>query len=777
MSTDAAIRDSIEQAASTVGRVWPLHSFVASNPLADLEDQPFHEAVARAETALGADGYPDTEVFRRAWADGRIDPDTLEGELKAHGYDADPEALLDRMERERSTTPSTAGTDRVDQLVTKWLSAFLDQGHAKWSMPHREEGFYAAFRAVAPHDGEIPDGETVSDLPAEPIEAIRHLLDDHPVGEWQDLFEAHLTSLPGWTGFVRQQAEEGDAWQSTYPITLPGYLAVRLTLSDLLDEPAPEVPDDPAEDVPLAACWLRAWESTYRETLTDAVADASESLDSDEARPDAQLVFCIDTRSEVIRRHVEQAGAYETFGYAGSFGLPIRYEGYDSDAVDACPPVVDAAHRVVERPTDDATKVRRDRVTAALDAGKETLSTLKSNVATVFSFVESAGLGYGAALATRTLAPTRAGALDDAPGPEVHEFCSPGVEHDPHGDGSLPTGMTFEERVDYAAAAFETMGWETFARLVVFTGHASQTANNPFEASLDCGACAGNPGGPNARALATICNDPEVKAALRDRGVEIPADTHFLAAEHDTTTDAVTLYDGDVPESHREDVAQLRADLDTAQAGAAAERDGPDGVGDAERRASDWAETRPEWGLAGNAGFVIGPRDLTADLDLDGRSFLHDYDWKTDDEGDALEAVMTGPMVVTQWINLQYYFSTVDTAVFGSGSKVTHNPVGNLGVYQGNGGDLMSGLPQQSVLAGDDDPHHQPLRLSTVIHAPVDRVTDVLEAHEDLTTLLDNEWLSLTVVDPTRDHRAFHYERGLEWTAAAETTAPTVADD
>jgi len=213
--------------------------------------------------------------------------------------------------------------------------------------------------------------------------------------------------------------------------------------------------------------------------------------------------------------------------------------------------------------------------------------------------------------------------------------------------------------------------------------------------------------------------------------------------------------------------------------------DGSTGVAEAERRAADWAETRPEWGLAGNAGFVVGPRDLTSGLDLDGRAFLHSYDWSTDPDGDALEAILTGPMVVTQWINAQYYFSTVDNAVYGGGSKVTQNPVGNVGVYQGNGGDLMTGLPSQSLSVDDDTPYHQPLRLSTVIHAPVDRVADVLAAHEELSELLDNGWLSLTVVDPTQDHRAFHYEEELEWTPAsdavdAETatpTAPAVADD
>jgi hypothetical protein len=208
--------------------------------------------------------------------------------------------------------------------------------------------------------------------------------------------------------------------------------------------------------------------------------------------------------------------------------------------------------------------------------------------------------------------------------------------------------------------------------------------------------------------------------------------------------------------------------------------DREDALTETKRRAADWAETRPEWGLAGNAAFVVGPRELSADLDLDGRSFLHSYDWRTDDDGSALETIVGGPMVVTQWINSQYYFASVDPEVYGSGSKVTHNPVGNLGVYQGNGGDLATGLPLQSVRATDDDPYHQPLRLSVVIHAPVDRVTDVLASQSAVAGLLDEGWLSLTVVDPTREHRAFTYEGDLTWEPAVRVAAtrptPAAAD-
>jgi uncharacterized protein YbcC (UPF0753/DUF2309 family) len=398
------------------------------------------------------------------------------------------------------------------------------------------------------------------------------------------------------------------------------------------------------------------------------------------------------------------------------------------------------------------------------------IDSLTSNVATAFSFVESAGAGYGAALAARTLLPTRVYDLIQATDQTPAEHCEPSVDYNPNSVQDLQEGFVLEEKVEYAETAFELMGWEEFARLVVFTGHASQTTNNPFDSSLDCGACAGNPGGPNARVLAAICNDEDVKAQLRERGFDIPADTVFLAAEHNTTTDEITLFDSETPASHQDDIDQLREDLTQAQARATAERtesmpnSTADSVRETQRRAGDWAETRPEWGLAGNSSVIIGPRELTETESFDGRTFLHSYDWQTDSEGDALEAIMTGPLVVTQWINAQYYFATVDNAVYGSGSKVTQNPVGNVGVFQGNGGDLLTGLPLQSLYADADREHHQPLRLTALIHAPVDQVTEILQQHDQLVQLLDNGWIRLTVIDPEQDDTPFHYQGGLEWT-------------
>ncbi|WP_277554328.1 DUF2309 domain-containing protein [Halobaculum limi] len=804
MSTEHTIQDSIDNAATTVGSVWPVHSFVTANPLSGFEDIPFGEAVTQAADLFGGRGYPTPETFRAAIDDGQIDPEILDAELADRGFDGDPVDLLEQMDTGVESTPTDADTDaeRVDHVLTKWLSAFLDEGRAEWAMPNRDDGFYSAFRSVAVHDGQVPDEGIVTDLPVSPVEAIESVLGSYPESQWLPIFEEQFAALPGWTGFIKQRSADDGAWQSTYPITLTEYLAVRLALLDAFGvdvEPStgPDSADaDPADE--LAEAFLSAWEASYRSEVVDSVAAESEALaDSDAAgRPDAQLVFCIDTRSEVIRRHVEDTSDYETHGYAGFFGIPMEYQGYDSPvSVDACPPILDPQHRISEMPTDEEAKASHDRWSRLRETAGEVVETLKTNPATAFGYVESAGSGYGLALAARTLVPDRVAALLDAADDTVaddHEFCTPLVHHQHTYAGDLPVGLTHEEQVEYAATAFELMGWTEFARLVVFTGHASETANNPYDSSLDCGACAGNPGGPNARVLATICNDESVKADLRDRGFNVPEDTVFLAGEHNTTTDEVDLFDGDVPESHADDLEQLRADLATARERATAERAdamgaaGASGVSETKRRSADWAETRPEWGLAGNAGFVIGPRGLTSDLDLDGRAFLHSYDYSTDPDGDALEAILTGPMVVTQWINTQYYFSTVDNAVYGSGSKVTQNPVGNVGVYQGNGGDLMTGLPLQSLMADDDTPYHQPLRLSTVVHAPVDRVTDILADHAELTRLLDNDWLSLTVVDPTQEHRAFHYEEELTWSPMAPQVdarqespaeAPTVADD
>jgi uncharacterized protein YbcC (UPF0753/DUF2309 family) len=162
-------------------------------------------------------------------------------------------------------------------------------------------------------------------------------------------------------------------------------------------------------------------------------------------------------------------------------------------------------------------------------------------------------------------------------------------------------------------------------------------------------------------------------------------------------------------------------------------------------RANDGAETRPEWGLAGNAAFVIAPRHRTLGTLLDGRCFLHDYDADPDADGSVLELLMTAPMLVAHWISWQYHASTCDPERMGSGNKVLHNVVGaTLGVIEGNGGDLRVGLPLQSVHDGRRAVH-EPLRLNVFIEAPRAAVAGVIAKHAPVRQLLDNGWVHLFV--------------------------------
>ena len=518
--------------------------------------------------------------------------------------------------------------------------------------------------------------------------------------------------------------------------------------------------------------WQDALERSYQAPLCQGLSSAPPSMQGTDAAPAVQAVFCIDVRSEIYRRALEASSPQvQTLGFAGFFAMFVAYRPLGSDMErPQLPGLLAPGHCL----TDESDAPGLGEVMARQRRSKlqwrQQWQAFRSGAGSSFSFVESCGLLFAGKLLKNRLG----GEVAPAPVEQTGLCATQRGRLRPR----FPTsgGPECASRVDMAATALGAMGLNDPARLVLLAGHGSTSTNNPHAAGLDCGACGGQTGEVNARALAFLLNEPQVREGLLARGVIVPESTWFLGGLHNTTTDAFQLFDTDLlPVSHAPDLARLQQWLADAGRRARAERAGALGLAacandaralqkSVRARAADWAQVRPEWGLADCAAFIVAPRSRSRHLNLAGRSFLHDYAWQRDSGFKVLELIMTAPMVVTNWINLQYHASTVDNARYGSGDKVLHNVVGgNIGVFEGNGGDLRIGLPMQSLHDGERF-RHTPLRLSVFIQAPQAPIDDIIARQPTVRQLLDNGWLHLFRLED--DTGVWRYRPGGEWLAA-----------
>jgi len=584
--------------------------------------------------------------------------------------------------------------------------------------------------------------------------------------------------------------------------------------------------------------WLEAMEATAMKQLLNGV---NRSLPApDDKRPFAQALFCIDTRSERLRRHLESVGDYQTFGIAGFFGVPVSFmELGKGSEVHLCPVLLTPKNLVMEMSVKDTQNA------VALSSMEKVVHEMKESVLTPFVTVEAIGLLFGLDMVGKTLAPSsynrwRSRLDHHNYKPNTHllidklsreqadsivravqrAVIAKAVENEfdlpqenindalvrelrevamGHTDASSllqeelkldskqahefiqrlrktyrinavdarsqmtrlgRIGFTLDEQVGFVSQALRAIGLTgNFSRFVLVVGHGSQSENNPYESALDCGACGGNLGIFNARIFAHMANKPAVRQGLLDYGIKIPDDAWFVPAMHNTTTDEIVLHDLDLlPPSHPVYLDRLHSGLIAARRLCTRERipeletvpdisRSIDADKQALRNAMDWSQVRPEWGLSRNAYFIIARRSLTESLSLEGRSFLHSYDYRVDRKLRLLENILTGPLVVGQWINMEHYFSTVDNDHYGSGSKVYHNVAGQFGVMTGNLSDLRTGLPAQTVLA-DGKPYHEPMRLITVIEAPFKNVIAAIDQVSVVRKLLNNGWIRILIVDP-----------------------------
>lgn len=788
-----------QESLEIVAPAWPLQNTVAVNPFWFLKHKTFHSALEGLSPVIHDSLFMPLSFYLELVKSGSITESSLKTSIQLNRafYPNMPNQVADLIkacqEEGNETEHWKTWSEQYDlknswhsKVVTdlgKYCAAYLDDQQAIARFPWKEFDFWKSWHHAQKLDvsmerwGAEGFSTFISDLKEHDSETgIRIMLERMGFSSNQsqiNYMQRLIASTLGWASQFRY-AE----WQRQlgYPVEnkaeLRDLLAVRMAydfgLFCIFER----------EDSPTASTQVRSWQAsfetkspsfwrqhclqlafeiTYQEKTSSQINASRSSTEVNERTPlkqspKAQLVFCIDVRSEMLRRNIENVDhQLQTVGFAGFFGVPFDYRTLgESTASHRLPVLLSPAFEVKESSPSQNPEVSDQRV--VLFQVSSFFRSLRKNPLSSFVYVELFGALYVEKMIKRTFLFL------------VDSMRSRRIPHrfDPRGADPALLGWTNaqglplgdDQKVERAEAVLRHMGLTgPFAPLLLIVGHGSVTTNNAFGSSLDCGACGGNSGDINARILADLLNDAKVRQGLGQKGIQIPSTTWFAAGVHETVTDDVHILEPEkVPLEFQAILSEVTHQIAKASERTRRERQvSRSSVLDsqADRRSRNWSEVRPEWGLAGNACFIVAPRARTRGVDLGGRSFLHDYHWEKDATQNykTLELIMTAPMVVTNWINLQYYASTVAPKVFGSGNKILHNLTNENGVVEGNGGDLRFGLPIQSVHDGSRFVH-DPIRLSVFIEAPQEEIEKIIQKHESVRQLIENDWIHLLQILP-----------------------------
>ena len=754
-------QQALQQAADKVAPIWPLDQWIAVNPWWGMKHLPIEQAEHQLAQRAGIKLTMPMAFYREAWEQGRIQRGDLGHAIEASGKHYSEQALLAFLQQEETAKPHhlsvwelptnadtmpNAGQWVFDQ-VAEICQRYFDRHQQRWETAH-SGSLFREWKMLTRFDRRWPVAlrEPLENLPEEIEPATGVLVEALGLApeELEALVHTLLLRVNGWASWC-----QGLAWHTPKAQAAGGVQALTAILLawewlgvSLLSPAQKDLwrQQWQASSLPLSTarwCWHRAYEVGYQRRLASLLRTPPER--QRDGLPSVQAAFCIDVRSERLRRHIEAVSPeVETLGVAGFFGLALTYgKAGPERALPRSPGLLTPRYHAEEAaPHETLNRLRYQQ-----EATRQSVRHAKYSALSTFTLVETTGLAWGWKLLKDSLKKSVSG----NPVPKGQ-----GIFH--RYDGEPLSGT---EKLALARGLMVNLGIkDRIAPLLVLVGHDSQSDNNPHHAGLACGACGGQGGGLNARLAAELLNDPEVRRSLAVEGMPLPKDTHVIAAQHCTLTDRVTLIDAEaLPEALNATLEAFQHTLEEAAQGNREERAmelGVDADSHAQRltklaqRGADWSQPRPEWGLANNAALVLAPRHFTRNKPLGGRVFLHEYHAAQDADGKTLEALMTAPMLVSNWINLQYYASCVSPRLYGAGNKLLHSVVGgHLGVIEGNCPQLRIGLPEQSLHDGEQW-YHEPLRLTVVVDAPRHVIEGVLSRQEGVAALVNNRWLWLS---------------------------------
>jgi uncharacterized protein YbcC (UPF0753/DUF2309 family) len=802
----------LRQACKKIAPVWPLENFVAVNPYLGLTDQKFDTAAQNLARIGGSTMTLPISFYLNKIREGKITHQDLTTALYAKStLKMSVDAFIKHLELldDQVQDPPTIATliDVATQVSAKdwnrfytsrisvWAASYFDHGQAMWAAADQQAGLFSAWKAEAAVDrtpeiaGLTGFRKAVSALPADALKAVQSALNilELSATDLPDYLHRLLLKVGGWSAHAARLDWDSELYGGQDG-KLIEFLAVLICweacLFQCLETPVLRVMwtqaqkgfsaslDQTEPDQPLAEKLIlqEAFDLAAQREIIEKFQKVTNTLPKENTQVKAQAIFCIDVRSEVYRRNLELVDqGIETIGFAGFFAFPIKYIPIAHEVGEAQCPVLIKTGPTLKEEIGDTKSTQQAYQNRILNRRVyQVWKSFRAGAISCFSFVSPIGLSYLPKLFTDSFGLTRPVPHPDQAGLKAKDSKNKSISLEVATHNHETVGIPIEQRIQMAKTALSAMSLtDNFGAFVLIVGHGSTTVNNPYATGLDCGACGGHTGEANARTAAAVLNDAAVRKGLKDEKMVIPDNTVFLACLHDTTTDEIHIFnEQEVPANQSEALLDLKKTL--AQAGHATRTEralrmaiDKDVDSAIKGRSKDWSQVRPEWGLAGCHAFVVAPRARTQNLDFGGQSFLHSYEWKKDNGFGILELIMTAPMVVTSWINLQYYASTVDNKHFGSGNKTLHNVTAGLGVLEGFSGDLRVGLPLQSVHDGENY-QHEPVRLKVIIEAPIAAMNTILEKHESVRNLCDNEWIHLFKMDE-QGQVSHRYAGNLTW--------------
>ncbi len=768
----------------------PLKDFIFQNLLQSFQDQDFHDALRKASVIFGYKNYLKLEEYRAFYDNGTIKKDVfnriIDNKFGIENREEWIEKLIHKEYKDKIDSRIGVVRDHwkehfkidldslVHPLLFRVVCSYLDQGIAIWNFPAGNNGFLASIRELEKNSlTSFFKNERAKRLLLEDKCSLSELL-EILVGNEENyehyLFDQQFAH-PGWSGIVSVIETNPSTLIDTKKITLSELIQFELLLEiDALDsyftdiwsplchkiklsfegvfDPVPET-----EFFEVVSVLQDAYEWSYYDEVLSGISKSG-SCEVENSVRSFQAVFCIDDRECSIRRHLESTDLNcETFGTPGHFNVEFYFQPEHSNFhTKVCPAPITPSFLIKE--SDKTAKNKKDFHFSNKANGL------------VLGWVYTHTLGFFSVfkLFASVFRPTKtASFVTSAKHMDPNSILTIESKGEISEDG-LKIGFTLDEMVERVYNLLLSIGLtENFSPLVYFIGHGSSSANNPFYATMDCGACSCRPGSVNARVISFMSNKKEVRIELAKRGIIIPNETQFLGGLHDTARDEIIYFD----ESILSNENQKRHDDNQKTFLIALEQNAKERSrrfksintkNSAKKihkqiltRTVSLFEPRPELDHATATLCIVGRRKITKNVFLDRRAFLNSYDYRKDPEGKSLLPILNAATPVCGGINLNYYFSKVDNQNLGAGTKLPHNVMGLFGVSNGTDGDLRPGLPIQMIEL------HDPVRLMMVVEHFPEVVLNVIKANPSTYEWYENKWLNLVVLNPeTKEYFVFN---------------------